>query len=641
MAWRSIIIFFLLVPAGISQAQTAGRQEATWTPNFKDAEIREVIHFVSDAIQAESLIIDPLVKGRVDVISKVPLNRKKLYQLFLNILDVHGYTAINNNGILRVIHAKRARSAPGPVNEDFGHITKVIKLKHISATKVLPVIRPLAPKHAHLAAYGGSALIISDSADNVRRISEVIAQLDTDSEIETELIKIKYAHAAEVVKSMQALYGKKSSKKNARLFKLVADSRTNSVIVSSDAQGILKAKQLIQQLDRPGQQTGNIRVVYLDYANAPDLEKVLNGIISKTSSSTETKTNIRADASTNSLLITAEGENLNTLLQVIKRLDVRRPMVLVEAIIAEISDDFDRNLGIEWLFVDERNGDFGGTINPNSTLGRLGNAINQDNANGITAPIAGALAGIPGTTLGFGRLNSKLNFSVVINALQSKVGANILSTPSLLTLDNHPAKLNVGQNVPFVTGSYSSTGTGGNNNPNPFQTIQRQDVGIGLEVTPHISQGGTMQLEIKQTVSSLTNSNVATDLITNNRSLDTRVLVEDGETVILGGLIQENYQDSERKVPVLGSLPLIGRLFRSNGTELVKTNLMVFIRARIIQDNESMHGATAEKYQHIRDQQLRIRDNNSGLYPSEVIPVLPEWQQPALPQENDGSRHEQ
>lgn len=626
MSWR-IIIFFLLVPTGISHAQTKGQQEATWTPNFKDAEIREVIHFVSDVIQAESLIIDPLVKGKVDVISKVPLNQKKLYQLFLNILDVHGYTAINNDGVLRVIHAKRARSAPGPVNDDFGHITKVIKLKHISATKVLPVIRPLAPKHAHLAAYGGSALIISDTADNVKRITEVINQLDTDSEIESELIKIKYAHATEVVKSMQALYGKTSSKKNVHQFKLVADSRTNSVIINSDAQGILKAKQLIKQLDRPGQQTGNIRVVYLDYANAPDLEKVLNGIISKTSSNKETKTNIRADASTNSLLITAEGENLNTLLQVIERLDVRRPMVLVEAIIAELSDDFDRNLGIEWLFVDERNGNFGGTINPSSTLGRLGSAVNQDSADGITAPIAGALAGIPGTTLGFGRLNSKLNFSVVVNALQSKVGANILSTPSLLTLDNHPAKLNVGQNVPFVTGSYSSTGSG-NNNPNPFQTIQRQDVGILLEVTPHISQGGTMQLEIKQTVSSLTNSNVATDLITNNRSLDTRVLVEDGETVVLGGLIQENYQDSERKVPVLGSLPLFGRLFRSNGTELVKTNLMVFIRARIIQDNQSMHGATAEKYQHIRDQQLRIRDKNSGLYPSEIIPVLPEWQQP-------------
>lgn len=630
---KKILSAFVLIAA----AANSGAEEATWTPNFRDADIREVIHFVSDALETDSLVIDPLVKGKVDVISNVPLNRKKLFKLFINVLDVHGFTAVNNDGVLRVIHAKKARSAPGPVDDSQGHITQVIRLKHISATKVLPVLRPLVPQFSHLAAYGNNALVISDSAANVKRIRKVIESLDTSAEQETELIKIRYGHASDIVKTINQLYGKAANKNISQAkVQFIAEPRSNGILVKADSLGMADARELILQLDRPGVQSGNVRVIYLDYANAEDLEKVIQGIIGELNSQQKIKASVKADKSTNSLLINAEGDYLNTLLGVVQRLDIRRPMVLVEAIIVEISDNFDKNLGVEWLFVDERNGNFGGTINPNSNIGKLSSALNQDSGTSITGPVAGALSTIPGTTLGIGRLNSKLNFSVVVNALQSKVGANILSTPSLLTLDNQTAVLNVGQEVPFVTGSYSNTGDSSNNVGNPFQTIQRQNVGITLDVTPHISQGGAMQLEIKQTVSSLSSSTQATDLITNNRSLETRVLIENGETVILGGLIQENYQDTERKVPLLGSLPLFGRLFRSNGSELVKTNLMVFIRARIIQDNESIYGATAEKYQRIRKQQIRIRDNNSGFFSRQDIPVLPEWPNKKTTKNNSG-----
>ncbi|UTW45572.1 type II secretion system secretin GspD [bacterium SCSIO 12696] len=648
--WCCAIALSLVCATVPAQEDSA---ERTWTPNFRDADIREVIHFVSGTIGADSVIIDPLVKGKVDVISRVPLSQERLYDLFVNVLDVHGFAAINSGGVLRVIPAKKARTAPSSTNgrkdDNTGFVTRIIHLKHVSAAKVLPILRPMVPQHAHLAASSNGTLVISDVAANVKRIEQLVRQLDTVSKIETELVELHHAHAEEVVGTLEQLSKGQGQDAQQKQLIMVPEARTNSVLLRGDELSRLEAKNLIRQLDRPGEQTGNIRTIYLQHADAESLSEVLQGVISnleqgqQQNAGQQGRSAVVADVDTNSLIITAQGDTLDSLLQVVERLDIRRSNVIIEAVIAEVNDTVDRNLGIEWFYSDEDRGTFGSSVNNSSSLGALAGAIggddnssNDDDDSGSNVTIAGALAGIPGQTIGIGRLGSTTDFAVVLNALHNDTDSTILAKPHLITLDNSEAVFNNGQQVPFITGSFTNTGTNGNAT-NPFQTIQREDVGIRLEVTPHINNGGSMELEIYQEVSSVSSSGIASDLITNKRDITTVVRVDDGEMIVLSGLIRDDLTDTERKVPLLGDIPLLGRLFRSTTTQLQQTNLMVFIRARILHDEQDTYDFTAEKYDFIRQRQLEAQGNSKGWLDKDRIPVLPKWDQPRPQQTPQGA----
>jgi general secretion pathway protein D len=399
-------------------------------------------------------------------------------------------------------------------------------------------------------------------------------------------------------------------------------------------------RALVEHLDTPLQRAGNVKVVYLKYAKAADVAQVLTkvmqniGRLDSSKSKTNNDATIEADEGTNSLIITADADEMAALEAVIYQLDIRRAQVLVEAIIVEMEVIDGQDLGLQWLFAND-SGVYGSQVSQDvTTAGAISQAVLGDNSSSTNVMgdfdlgrLAAALAGSPGLTLGWGAVDDDLSMTVILNALKKQSNANILSTPTLLTLDNQEAYITVGQNVPFVTGAYTNTGSGGTGVQNPFQTIERENVGITLTVTPHINDGDSVVLDIEQEVSSLTGlSSIASDLITNERKIQTKVLAGDGRTVVLGGLIKDNVQDGTQRVPVLGSIPLLGRLFRNDAVEVTKTNLLIFIRPTIIRDDKALEGATANKYQYIRDQQLQRRAKGSNLLDAERMPVLPEWQ---------------
>jgi general secretion pathway protein D len=422
---------------------------------------------------------------------------------------------------------------------------------------------------------------------------------------------------------------------------LVADKRTNSVVVTADELNAQRIKDLINYLDTPLEQSGNVKVIYLEYADAIEVAEVLTRVMQNITrldeagdrkrSSTSNST-IEADEGTNALIITADADEMAALEAVIARLDIRRAQVLVEAIIVELVVKDNRELGLQWLFADD-SGVFGSNIS-NSTARRqsnaaIGNAIlGDDNSNediGVR-DLAGALSQVPGTTLGWGVVDSDLSMTVILNALEAQGNANILSTPSLLTLDNQEAFITVGQNVPFVTGSYTNTG-GTNNVQNPFQTIERQSVGITLKVTPQVNEGDSVVLDIVQEVSSLDQQILtAADIVTNERKVETKVLAQDGDIVVLGGLVKDDVQDSQQGVPLLQDIPLLGRLFRNDVVSVTKENLLIFIRPTILRDDESLRGATAEKYRYIREEQAERRARGLMFLDDGTLPVLPDWE---------------
>ena len=622
-----------------------------YTVNLKETDIQELIKFVAEAT-GTTIVVDPAVKGKVKVVSSKPVSRDELYELFLSILEVHGYTAVRSGGVVRVIQSKDARSAPVDVRDGKGasgsdeYITQVIRLENISAAKLIPVLRPLVPQQAHMAAYAPSnAIIISDVSANIDRIRDIIVRMDDSAVQQTDIVKLRYAVSEDVVRMLDQL-NKSEAKQSGGAepeVLLVADNRTNSVLVSGDELERARIGKLIKYLDTPLEQSGNVKVIYLEYAQAPDIADVLTRVMQnisrldtadgkpqpRTGGNTST---IEADEGTNSLIITADADEMAALEAVIHRLDIRRAQVLVEAIIVEMELIDGQDLGLQWLFANE-DGAFGSNINANDARARrIAEAVippsNDDGSDNDfeLGDLTSALAQTPGFSLGWGTLDDDFNMAIILNALKSQTNANILSTPSLLTLDNQEAYITVGQNVPFVTGSYTNTGAGGDGAQNPFQTIERENVGITLTVTPHINEGDSVVLDIEQEVSSLTGlSLIASDLITNERKIQTKVLAQDGRVIVLGGLIKDDVQDGSQKIPILGDIPFLGRLFRTDAVQVTKSNLMIFIRTTILRDDEQMAGATADKYRYIRDQQELRRARGLMFLDDENLPVLPEW----------------
>ena len=642
-------------------APVASAQE--YTVNLKDTDIQEFIKFVAD-VTGTTMVVDPNVKGKVRVISSKPVTQAELYDLFLSILDVQGYTAVRSGQVIRIIPSKDARSAPVPLMEDRDrtdndeYVTQVIRLDNISAAKLIPVLRPLVPQQAHMAAYAPSnAIILSDIRSNIGRIVDIIERMDRSAVQTTEIIRLKYGVAEDVVSMLNTLE-KSRQGEGAEADKeaiLVADKRTNSVVVTADELTVERIRKLVSYLDTPLEQSGNVRVIYLEYADALEVAEVLTRVMQNIARLEEGGANkrsgnnestIEADAGTNSLIITADTDEMAALESVIARLDIRRAQVLIEAIIVEMEMTEGQELGLQWLFSND-----GGLYGSNISTSSAQQARNRALADAIlpgdgsetiaTRGVAGALSQIPGTTLGWGVVDQDLTMTIILNALETQGNANILSTPSLLTLDNEEAFITVGQQVPFVTGSYTNTGVG-NGAQNPFQTIERQSVGVTLKVTPQINEGDSVVLDIVQEVSSISAQILAaSDVITNERKIETKVLANDGDIVVLGGLVKDDVQDSTQGVPILSSIPLLGRLFRNDVVTVTKSNLLVFIRPTIIRDDEDLKGATAEKYRFIREQQIERRERGLMFLDDGNLPVLPSWEEqiqqlPEVPADDRG-----
>lgn len=603
------------------------------TLNLNNADIEALIKTVSEHT-GKNFVIDPRVKGKVTVISAHPMDRDEFYQVFLSILEVHGFSTIPSGDLIKIVPDVKAKQAGIPtvtgLNQLPGDqvVTRIIQVQNVTATQLVPILRPLIPQEGHLAAYPDTnVLIISDRRQNVDRLLKIIEQIDQVSDSTIEVVTLQHASAAEVVRILNGLQETAAKAGGAGNVKLVADERTNSVLISGDPTSRLRSKVVIQHLDTPFDNAGNAQVIYLKYANAKDLVSVLTGVSESmdntkqsggaTTGKPSLPINIQADEASNALIITAPPDQFRALEAIIRKLDIRRAQVLVEAIIAEVSYDKAKKLGVQWI-VD-------GTPDGSGPVGviNLGSPSISDLATAVASGSSLSLGS--GTLIGAGKFDSdSVNFAALIQALESDSTSNILSTPSLMTLDNQEAEIVIGQNVPFITGSYTSTGSS-STSVNPFQTVQREDVGLTLKVKPQINEGNAVKLEIEQEVSSInsTASTGASDIVTNKRTIKTVVMVEDGNTIVLGGLIDENLQQTEEKVPVLGDVPLLGALFRSTSTTKVKRNLMVFLRPVILRDAATNTQIASSKYNFFRAQQLDIKQQGVNLMSDDETPVLP------------------
>ncbi len=601
------------------------------TLNLNNADIEALIKTVSEHT-GKNFVIDPRVKGKVTVISAHPMDRDEFYQVFLSILEVHGFSTIPSGDLIKIVPDVKAKQSGIPTLTGGSNlpgdqvVTRIIQVQNVTATQLVPILRPLVPQEGHLAAYPDTnVLIISDRRQNVDRLLKIIDQIDQVSDSSIEVVTLQHASAAEVVRILNGLQDPANKAGGgASGVKLVADERTNSILISGDPTARLRSKVVIEHLDTPFDNAGNAQVIYLKYANAKDLVGVLTGISESMDKSKQAggagagkpdvPINIQADEAANALIITAPPDQYRSLEAIIRKLDIRRAQVLVEAIIAEVSYDKAKKLGVQWI-VDGRPDGSGpvGVIN-------LGAPSITDIA---TAAAGGSVSLGPGTLIGAGRFDSdNVNFAALIQALEKDTSSNILSTPSLMTLDNQEAEIVIGQNVPFITGSYASTG-GTTSSVNPFQTVQREDVGLTLRVKPQINEGNAVKLEIEQEISSIDTSANASDIVTKKRTIKTVVMVEDGNTIVLGGLIDENLQQTEEKVPILGDVPLLGALFRATGTTTVKRNLMIFLRPVILRDAATNTQIASSKYNYFRAQQIDMKQQGVNLMSDEVTPILP------------------
>jgi len=634
------------------EAQPVDAQgETRWAVNFNDTDIQEVIKSIA-GLTGKTFIIDPKVRGPIKVINSKPLNAKELYELFLASLDVHGFTAVESGNIVRIVMNRDARNLPIPTennvtNKDDLYITQVIPLKNTSAAKILAALRPLVPQYGHLTTYEPSnALIITDTRANVARMNELVVQLDKIGVTHTDVIPLRYANAADIVAMLSQL--EKPDPNRGMTTSppvIVADKRTNAVVISGDDLTRQRVKLLVDDLDRPQSKNSNVRVEYLQYAKAEDVAKVLSGMIQSLGQGKSAEgapanaapPAVQADEATNSVLITADIDTMDTMLSIIDSLDIRRQQVLVEAIIVEITGNNAKEIGIEWMYQADDAG-FGG-FTSGSALGSVAgpalNMLENPNDNEALGALAGGIVSAKAPVFGVGRLGKQIDFLSVLKLLQTTESTNILSTPSLLTTDNSEASILVGQQVPFVTGSFSGvnsgTGTTGNNSfASPFNTVNREDVGIKLQVTPHINEGDSMVLDIEQEISSVIGNtqNSPNGPTTSKREIKTQILAGDGQTVVLGGLIEDQVNKGDSRVPVLGSIPVLGHLFRTQSATKRKTNLLIFLKPTIIRTNEVLTGATAEKYRTIRNEQIEFQRARGVLTSKRDVPMLPEWEGP-------------
>ncbi len=583
---------------------TLHAQEDSWQINLKEADIEAFISQVAD-ITGKSFVLDPRIKGKVTVVSNEPINKEGVYELFLSVLQIQGLAAVPAGDVTLIVQQNDVKQAGRSLNTPAGPnsqelLTKVIMIKNVPALDLVPILRPLVAKYGHLAGVrSANALIISDHAININRIEEIIERLDRSGSEEFEVIQLKEAWVGNVVNTLQSLdpakvaQGGEEGDNTSGTIRVVADERSNRLILKGEKNARERIRKLIEQLDQPSYFSGSAQVIRLQYADATKMSEMLKNLMNEQSSGGDDDAakikgdvGIHADEDLNALVVRAEPSVMKEIQDLVASLDVRRAQVLIESAIVEVTGDVTQALGVQWA-TGNLDAPVAGTnfSNAGPSLGTIATGV-------ATGDYASAVGN--GLTIGgYKESGGDIDFGVVIQALKSNTATNLLSTPSIMTLDNQEAEIIVGQNVPFVTGSTASS-----TNSNPFTTITREDVGVTLKVTPHIHDGEAIRLDVEATAESVASTTVegSSDLITNKRSIKTMILSEDKETIVLGGLIRDDVQEVVSKVPVLGDIPLLGWLFRSKSVNQVKSNLMVFLRPTIVSDTGTARQLTHDKY---------------------------------------------
>ncbi len=633
-------------------------EQDTWKVNMKEADIRNFIEQISD-ITGYSFVVDMRVKGKVTVVSHADMTADEIFSMFQSVLRVHGYASIKSGSIYKIVPTQGAKQDNLPLagggDRSERMITRVISVENTNAVELVPILRPMVPQYGHLAAVtSANALIISDHASNINRIMNIVKRIDSAESEEIEVVQLTHAWVTDVVKLLEELTpvetgGKKRGKSSgAARVRVVAEERTNRLILRGEKSARARVKGLIKDLDQPVEARGSTQVIYLRHADATKIAEILRGVVTgkavslnkskpstsrgrttttsrSSSSSSGTNANgitIQPDETLNALVIKADPSDMAEIRSIIDQLDVRRAQVLIEAAIIEITGTVGKGFGVQWGAVDDQS--LIGGVN----FGNVGNSLNSIIA-AATDSASGAATGLAsGITLGGGKVGSegKVEFAMILQAISSATNTNLLSTPSIMTLDNEEASIIVGENVPFVTGSQLSS-----SGDNPFQTIERKDVGLTLKITPQVSAGSTIRLQVEQETSNVTataESINATDVVTAKREIKTTVLANDGQIIVLGGLMREDIETSESKVPLLGDIPLLGVLFRSTQRKHVKRNLVVLLHPTIIRNAERADAVTARYYARAKTVQLELDDVGNltaigeDIYPDEVKSLI-------------------
>ncbi|EOD78999.1 general secretion pathway protein GspD [Grimontia sp. AD028] len=641
--------------AGVLAMQSMGAWAAEFSASFKGTDIQEFIEIVGRNLE-KTIIVDPAVRGKVNVRSYDVLNEDQYYQFFLNVLSVYGFAVVEmENGVLKVVRDKDAKQSAIPVVGDNDNIqgdavvTRVVSVKNVSVRELSPLLRQLIDNAGagNVVHYDpANVIMITGRAAVVNRLADIIERVDQAGNKEVEVVNLKHASASEMVRIVESLNKQGDGKNTPALLQpsFVADERTNSVLISGEPQVRDRIRRLISQLDREMATVGNNRVIYLRYAKAEDVVDVLQGVSEnliaekqggqKAAASVGGDVKISAHKGTNSLVITAPPDIMRALEGVISQLDIRRAQVLIEAMIVEMSESDGANLGIQWGSLDGGGIQFGNTGVPitnylaaqeeakdtTTTESRFDNNNNLVQVpiteSGDPTAIAEVLGGVSGLAAGvvFG------DWTALVTAVSTNSDSNILSSPSLMVLDNEEASFIVGEEVPVVTGSAT-----GSNNDNPFQTVERKDVGVKLKITPQINEGDSVQLNIEQEISNVLGASGAVDIRFGKRQINTSVLAADQQMIVLSGLIDEQTNESEQKVPLLGDIPILGHLFKSTSSGKTKRNLMLFIKPTIIRTGLTADGITQRKYNYIRAEQIFRAQEEVKLMPGVTTPVLPEF----------------
>jgi len=577
--------------------------------NMRDADIRA---FATDMakISNKTIVLDPRVKGNVTVVSNQDLDAGEAYAVFLSVLRVHGYAAIENNGVVKVMPESGARQDATVNNKNNDSLaTEVIRLSQANARTIAPLLKPLVNKQGHIAAYEATnSVIIADYVGNLSRIKSILLELDKNPADTFELIPLDNTSANEVARILGSMW--RGDNQMSKSFSAIAVERSNSILLRGQIGVIEQIKRVISRLDSNSSQSSNLKVIYLKYAKAEDLTGILEKVAESlqeeipSESSKKNTANIGFHNDTNALIISAQPDILKSLESVISQLDIRRAQVLVEALIVEISDRLARDLGVQFLFMGDGESSpvatqrFG-TPNPD-LISTIGAETSEDSStsSAMQTRAANSLLALDGLAVGVARYKaSGTSFATILNLIAQDGDSNVLSTPSIMTMDNEEASIVVGQEIPITTGETLS-----GSNSNPFRSVTRQEIGVKLTVRPQINEGNAVKMHINQEVSSIFGplGEMSTDLITNKRNIRTTVLVEDMETIVLGGLIDDDVQESVKKVPFLGDIPLLGRLFKTTSITRTKRNLMVFLRPTIVRDSEDVRAISNRKYNYFQ-----------------------------------------
>lgn len=624
---------------------TPSQTEAQVTLNLQDVDIRVLINTVAE-VSGKNFIVDPRVKGKVSVISGASLGPDQLYDVFLSILEVHNFATVDSGNVIKVLPSNVIKQKPTPTlfspteETNDSQITQIIQLKHAAVQDIQAIIRPLIPPTSHFAPHVPSnSFVITDTAANIQRVLLIVRRIDVpDKRSNTHVVALDHAKASELATSLTQLVTSSLQPRDATSaagVSIQAFDAINSLLIHAPDDQYLKIQALIDELDIERELRSDVNVIYLKHAKAEDLVSILNDVTATSTQGAVSEFSVQADEASNSLIVKASGSQLKAVEGVVEKLDIRRAQVFVETVIAEVSLNQAANLGVTWGAGGPNNVATTTTDGEATSTDGVGNIVDDDDPFTPigTAAIASAFnlasGGLTASLTGF----RKYNLDVVLNALRTDTDSNILSTPTILTLDNESAEIVVGQEVPFVTGRFNSgnstnTDSQGNQSVNSFQTIERKDVGIKLKIKPQIGDGESIQLEVMQEISSVSTRAVdgQADLITDRRSIEAIVQVDDGQVVVLGGLMVDNVVDTESRVPILGKIPLLGALFRSKGKTAEKRNLMVFLKPRIIRTPEQLAEYSRTKYDDLRrDSEISRMNSSKFMIEDADPPVLVEY----------------